>query len=157
MMFLENDDSAGESEAAAYQSVYPAPQDEPIIDAAAVRSAQYEGAYGIDTTSSEILQNGTRNSPALVSDRMQSSGAADSPFSGITRLLGSIGTAARDIGTAVGTVQRSVSGAPADYDRARLAAKNDNKLSQWWQYASTTDKITVGIGVLGLFFLLKKG
>lgn len=155
--------SGGESEAAAYQAANPAPQDTPEITPEMYTLGAYEGQYGIDTTYGEILTtSGTANSPPLESTPPQSSG--NTSFSGVQNLMGSIGGVlrsftglVRDAGTAVGTVQRTVNEAPATYERARSNAESGNKLGQWWQYSSTTDKLTVGIGLAGLYFLLRKG
>ena len=71
------------------------------------------------------------------------------------QLLGSIGTTARDLGTAVGKIQRDMRTASENYRQARDAAASGNSLSLWWQYASTTDKLMVGLAVVGIIVALK--
>lgn len=72
------------------------------------------------------------------------------PFTGLSKLLGSIGSTARDLGTAVGTVKRDVKRAGAEYRKAEDAAENGNKLQQWWKYSSDTDKLVVGLAFVGV-------
>ena len=76
-------------------------------------------------------------------------------WSGIHNLLGAIGTTARDLGTAVGSVKNAANTAKGQYNTAQQNAASGNKLGQWWQYSSTTDKIMVGIGVAGLVLVLR--
>lgn len=71
------------------------------------------------------------------------------------QLLGSIGKTARDVGTAVGTLQRDLKGASGQYEQARSSAASGNSLGTWWQYASTTDKLMVGLAVVAIFVALK--
>lgn len=110
----------------------------------------------LDNAQSETTLNGTQNTPPLVSTTMQTDTPGNSPFTGIQKLLGSIGPIARDFGTAVGTIKRQINGAPIEYQKAENAAATGDKASQWWQYSSTTDKLTVGIGLAGLFLLLRR-
>ena len=74
----------------------------------------------------------------------------------VTDVIGKIGAAARDIGTAVGTTVRAVKQAPINYKRAYNNAATGNSFGQWWQYASPGDKAMVVIGVVGLFLALRK-
>ena len=77
----------------------------------------------------------------------------------LMQILGSLGTYARDIGTAVGSVKRDINGVGRAYNTAYNQAANptpQNKLSQWWAYSSMTDKLTVGIGIAGRYYIAKK-
>ena len=105
--------------------------------------------------------NGTQNSLPVISDSRQSS--LDTPFSGLKNLMGSVGSVVKDItgtarnlGTAVGSIQRDLTGAPNEFERSRKAAES-GKLGTWLNRASTTDKLTVGIGIVGIILLLRKG
>ena len=95
------------------------------------------------------ILSGDGNSPPVQSD--------DSGQIASTALqkLGSIGDTARDLGTAIGTFRRNISGAGAQYRAAQDAAYNGNSLSTWWQYASTTDKLMVGLAVVAILVSLK--
>ena len=79
----------------------------------------------------------------------------------VLQILGSIGTTAKSLGTAVGKAQHDIASARTDFQTARVAQVNGNSLSTWWQMASTTDKLTVGIGAAGLmlavYLVVKKG
>lgn len=55
-----------------------------------------------------------------------------------------------DVGTAVGTIQRQAAQAKANYNAAQGAAASGNSLSTWWLYASTTDKLMVGLAIVGI-------
>lgn len=92
---------------------------------------------------------GDGNSPGVVSDT--SGQTSSSPL----QLLGSVGSTARDLGTAVGTLQRDLKNAGKNFSNARNAAANGNSLSTWWQYASTTDKMMVGLAALAILVALK--
>jgi type II secretory pathway component PulM len=50
----------------------------------------------------------------------------------------------------VGTVERDFNQAGENFQRARNNAKEGNKLAVWWDYAPTTEKVMVGIGIAGL-------
>jgi len=150
------DGSAGESEAANYIAANPAYQDIPVFTDEMYNAAVFEGT---NYTASEIALEGIANSPAVVSTDMQSS--AGSIFNTANGLMGAIGNIAnnvtllaRNVGTAVGTVKRTASQAETEYRVAEANAASGNKLQQWMQYSSTTDKLTVGIGVVGLLWLL---
>jgi hypothetical protein len=94
---------------------------------------------------SDVLVSGSVNQPPVISDQPESS--TNSPFGGITQLLGSIGTTARDLGTAVGTAKASIKGAGAAYRTAEHNAATGNSVGQWWQYSTTMDKVMVGLAV----------
>ena len=88
---------------------------------------------------------------------MSTPGQSGSPS--LMQILGSLGTYARDVGTAVGSVRRDITGAGRAYNTAYNQAANptpQNKLAQWWAYSSMTDKLTVGIGIAGLYYIAKK-
>lgn len=85
------------------------------------------------------------------------SAPADGPFTGLQNWLGSVGSvreAARDLGTAVGTVQRDLKAAQGEYTTARTNAKAGDGLAQWWQFASPMDKAMLGIAAAGLALMV---
>lgn len=96
----------------------------------------------------KILQ-GDGNSMPVQTD--SSGQVASTPL----QILGSIGSTARDLGTAVGTIKRDFKTAGAQYRNAENAASTGNSLSTWWQYASTTDKLMVGLAVVAIIVALK--
>jgi len=102
---------------------------------------------------SDVLVTGDANTPPTISDTPVTS--VGSVFSGIHNLLGGIATIARDTGTIVGETRRIRDTAATQYQSANNAAYTGNKGATWWQYASTTDKVMIGIGVLGLLLVLK--
>lgn len=107
---------------------------------------------------SDILVEGRDNGSVLpvVSDTSQYS--TSSPFAGIGNVLGSIGTTARDLGTAVGTAQRTVADAKNNYTTAKNAAASGNSISTFWLYATPTEKAMIILAVAGIavVFLGKK-
>ncbi len=79
--------------------------------------------------------------------------AIDGAFTGLKNLTGSLGTLttrARELGTAVGTVQRQIQGSGAEFTAARRQAVSGDKMGQWWAYASTTDKVLIGLAAVGV-------
>lgn len=109
-----------------------------------------------------IMGDGTVNYVPLTSDKPQSS--AGSPYSGIGNFLGSIGTTVQNLpaiaqsaGTLVGTAQHNIAQAGTNYTNAQQAAASGNQLSTWWQYASTTDKLMIGLAVVGILIAMKAG
>lgn len=99
------------------------------------------------TFESDTLILGTPNDPPVISDLPQSNGDW---WSGIKNVLGSVGTIARDVGTAVGNAERARTAASQQYQTARTNARNDNKIMQWWQYSSTQDKVMAGLALVGV-------
>jgi len=107
----------------------------------------------LDVLASDAALNGGVNTPPLIGS--PASSPADSPFTGIGNWLGSIGTVARDLGTAVGTIRHDIAVAGPNYRAAERAAANPSptsKLQQWWLYASGTDKAVILLGGLGVMF-----
>lgn len=105
------------------------------------------GSFGSDL---ELSGSGGTPYP-LVTFEPQSS--ERSPFAGVLDLLGSIGTTARDIGTAVGTIERAKDEASGEYQAARNAAKSGSvfgTMHQAWLYATPMEKTMVILGVLGV-------
>lgn len=112
-------------------------------DVAAAEAA----AYGSPTS----VTGGANNLPT-VSDEPQGGWYNDTLF-----LLGSVGRTARDLGTAVGTARRdidaavaAVEGAPAQYQTAQRNAHTGNRLGQWFQYATPTDKVMALLAIAGI-------
>lgn len=103
---------------------------------------------GIDN--SDVLIVGEPNSLPTVSDTPEA--ASSSGWDDLKNILGSIGTTARDVGTAVGTAQANLKNAGAQYKAGQQAASNPNtgKLQTWWLYSSSTDKLMVGLAVAAL-------
>lgn len=99
---------------------------------------------------SDQLLYGSANDAPIVSTPMQSS--ESSPFSKLIDLLGSVGTVARDLGTAVGKTEADLKAASGEYKTARANALSGNTLGTWWQYASMTDKLVVGLAAAGVVF-----
>lgn len=99
---------------------------------------------------SDQLLYGSANDAPTVSTPMQTSNG--SPFSKLVDLLGSIGTVARDLGTAVGKTEADIKAAQGNYQTARQNALSGNTLGTWWQYASMTDKLVVGLAAAGVVF-----
>lgn len=101
---------------------------------------------------SDEALTGARNTLPVVSDK-----PAQGAFSSFRDLMGSVGTIARDVGTTVGTVRRDlknaedqIRGAAPEYRTAQRNAYTGNRVGQWWQYATMTDKVIVGLAVLTL-------
>lgn len=107
---------------------------------------------------SDILVDGDRYSPPTVSYQPAS---GEGLWDRAQDLLGSVGdiartvtTTARDIGTAVGTVQRIGDEAPVVYREARTNARSGNTIGQWWQYASVGEKVMVGLAAAGVLIAI---
>jgi len=119
--------------------------------------AEDEGSYSDDIQSFDdlpILQ-GDGNSPPVQSDTMPQGGR--SILDTLGGMVGNISQYARDLGTAVGQVQRDVKGADDAFKGARDAQLHGSNLSTWWQYTSTTDKVMIGLAALGVGLVLWKG
>lgn len=117
------------------------------IDDAMLSIGGVDGPY-----ESDRLVTGSGGGIPTVSDEPETS-----LYTRAQDLLGSVGElarsatrTARDIGTAVGTIEREFDGAGDAYKEARTNARAGNGLGQWWQYASTTDKIMAGLAVVGI-------
>lgn len=76
-------------------------------------------------------------------------------FKAIKDVIGNLSSIARDVGSAVGTAQRQIKQAPIVYNQARTNAASGNAIGQWWQYSSQTDKIMVGLAVVGIIVALR--
>ncbi len=100
--------------------------------------------------SDDILTGAGFNDPALVAMAPQSPSDAGWSFQSIMDAIGNLGQTARDIGTVVGTAERDIKSVSGEYQTARNNAKTGNRLGQWWDYAPTTEKVMVGIGLAGL-------
>lgn len=73
----------------------------------------------------------------------------------VTQILGSAPTVARDVGTAIGDTQRQLGSLGKIFSGARSNAASGNGLGTWWAYASTTDKLMVGLAVVGIVVALR--
>lgn len=96
---------------------------------------------------------GDNNSPPLQTDLTYQSASST------LQKLGSIDYSklATSVGTAVGTIEKEIKQIGPNYNAAQQAASSTNPLSglaTWWQYASTTDKLMVGLAVLGIVVAL---
>jgi hypothetical protein len=100
---------------------------------------------------SGILLSGGNGVPPAIGETPQ-----ENKSFGLKDFLGSIGssvktlaTGARDIGTAVGTVQGAANQAKIDFNTARKDAATPtikSKVHQWWTFSTTNDKIVAGLG-----------
>ena len=130
-------------------------------------------AYGVETAfgdfslsdvqASDVLVegDGSPNTLPVYSDTPQSS--MDSPYSGYSNIMGTVGDTiqnlpaiARSAGTAIGTAQYKIQQAQRQFSGARNAAANNNGIATWWAYASTTDKMMIGLAVIGIIIALEK-
>lgn len=116
-----------------------------------------DNTYSADITSYDDLPvlQGDGNSPPVQSDTMPQ--ASRSVLETLGGMVGNISQYARDLGTAVGQVQRDIKGADDAFKGARDAQLSGNNLSTWWQYTSTTDKVMIGLAALGVGLVLWKG
>ena len=99
----------------------------------------------------DAILTGAPNDLPVISSNQQTS--VDSPFTTFRQLLGSIGSvaqSARDVGTAVGTVQRDIDNAGKTYNNARVNARTGNSAAQWWNYSNPTDKMMIVLAALGV-------
>ena len=92
---------------------------------------------------------GSRSVIPVQTDTTPSSSAS------LVQLLGSAPTIARDVGAAVGTAQRDLAGIGPAFNQARNSTSSGNSLATWWQYASTTDKLMVGLAIVGIVVALR--
>jgi hypothetical protein len=113
--------------------------------------------------SSDVLVegDGTYNQVPTITDSPQSN--SDGPYTGWQNLLGSIGTTIQNapkigtaLGTAVGNAEHNINQGVANYNHAQSAAASGNNLSTWFQNASTTDKLMIGLAVIGIIVALEK-
>lgn len=87
----------------------------------------------------------------------QSDQPAGGAYNSFLDLMGSIGTTARDVGTAVGTVRADLRaaedqarGAVVQYRTAQHNANTGNRVGQFWQYATPVEKVMVGLAIIGV-------
>lgn len=115
--------------------------------------------YG-DTTDAVIVEVPTNdtvtgdNTLPTVSTDMQNSN--DSAFSGFMNKLGSIGTTATQVGTAVGTAQRQINGAENNFKSARNAASSGNTPATFWLYATPVEKAMIILAVMAIVVTVSK-
>lgn len=119
----------------------------PVADATTYYEADGSSS---NTTNTDVIDYGTKTALPMVSTPLQGSGAAQAPFGSIKDLLGGLSTAARDAGSFVGTVQRSVAQAPKDFTAAQTAAQKNDKISQFFMYATPVEKMMAVVAVAGL-------
>lgn len=87
---------------------------------------------------------------------------SDQTHSGNADTLNKLGSAisdpnlARNLGSAVGSIEKQIQGFSGQFNAAKNATATGNSLSTWWMYASTTDKLMVGLAVLGIVVVLVK-
>lgn len=116
----------------------------------------YSGVNPSDapTNSDDLLTGGNGGPPAIGETPQQNTQFSMKDFLGsLGSAAKSVSTAARDIGTAVGTVQGTAKQAEIDYKNAKVEAASptiSSKLRQWWNFSSTNDKIIAGLGVAGV-------
>lgn len=119
--------------------------------------------YAVPNYESETLVNGdnSSNTYPVISDDLQSS--SNTSFSGVQNLLGSVGSVVTNLpkigtslGTVVGTAKHDVNQGIANYNNAQSAASKGNNLSTWWQFASTTDKIMIGLAVIAIVIAVRE-
>lgn len=97
---------------------------------------------------------GTNTLPT-VSEPMQSTDNSDYGKT-IGQVLGSAVSTARDVGTIVGTVRRTGSDAQKTYTTAQANAASGNKVGQFWQYATPTEKAMIVLAVVAIVVTLRK-
>ena len=146
----------GESAAAAYMAANGEQTQDPNITGDMMVAGVAEG---INLTQSEQVQNGSPNQLNLVSTQMQTSGPGNGAITTLSNLLGNVRGIAAQIGGAVGSIRNAGNEAKTGYQVGLNAGSRptaSNKLQYWLATASTTDKLTVGIGILGLVLLFRK-
>ena len=98
------------------------------------------------------IMNGDGNNLPVVSTQT-AAGAASA-----LQILGSAGKLATQAGTAVGNIQKQLASVGPNFNNARVAASSTNPLSGlsvWWQNAPTTDKLMVGLAIVGILVALR--
>lgn len=94
------------------------------------------------------------NAYPTLSTEMQNSN--DSAFNTFVSKLGSIGTTAIQLGTAVGSTQRQIDMAKNNYNAARVNARSGNSLGTFWLYASPTEKAMIALAAVAIVVTLVK-
>ena len=119
----------------------------------------YDVGLGLDTTS--LLGDG--NAPPLVSDPPQSATSGTAGAGTTQNLLGSVGSLISNapkigtsLGTALGTAENNIKTGISNFTGSSTAAASGNSLSVWWANAATTDKVMIGLAVVGIIVALKK-
>lgn len=100
--------------------------------------------------SNDVNFVGNANNLPMISTPPQT--AINSPYNAITDALGAIRGIARDAGTVVGDIRRTIDQAPKDYNRAAANAQSGNKMGQIFQYMTPAEKIMLAVAVIGLGF-----
>lgn len=86
---------------------------------------------------------------------------SDTPEVGNASVLQKLGSiditsTARNAGAIVGSIAQQIKTAGATFNASRSAASSGNSIALWWQYASMTDKLVVGLAALGIIVVLVK-
>jgi hypothetical protein len=144
-IFIENE---GESEAAAYQAVNPAGQDEPTITPGMMGAAVIDGA-GDNTPGNPV--SGDANALPILSDTPQSS--INTVFRRAQDFMGAIGTAVRGFGASAGALQQSVT--DAGKTMAVAKTKPRGSLSVWWANSTGSEKLVAVAAVAALYSAAK--
>ena len=115
------------------------------------------------STQAEVGLTGTANSPTLMTDPGQV--ATGSTLDGALAKLGSIGNAitrtARQLGSAVGSVNRTIGAVPGQYQAGLDAANTSNNVirrspgaraGDLWAGASPGERLALGIAAVALLY-----
>ena len=115
------------------------------------------GSVEGDENAEVIVEGGGDTIPTVGQEGQKPADTSISGYS-VRDVLGVItgaAKAAKDVGTAVGTIQREAKQIPINYSTARNAAASGNVLQTWWIQSSQTDKLMVAIGIVGLVIAFK--
>ena len=100
----------------------------------------------------------TGNMPQLTGDNNSLPVVSTSTVSGaanVAQLLGSAGTTATQLGTAIGNAQKQLASVVPNFKAGLAAGSSTNPLSAWLANASTTDKLLVGLSIVAIVVALK--
>lgn len=116
-------------------------------------SVDSSGGTVVETIPANDDITGTNSLPTVSTDMQNSN---DSAFSGFLNKLGSIGTTATQLGTAVGTAQHNVKVAQSNFNTARTAAATGNTPATFWLYATPVEKAMIVLAVVAIFVTASK-
>lgn len=97
-----------------------------------------------------VSSSGDNNSLPLLSDVTTPTSTSNSWLQQFGSALTNLPKTAAQLGTVVGTAKADIAAAKSNYNLAQSSAASNNALGVWWANASMTDKLMVGLAVVGI-------
>lgn len=103
-----------------------------------------------------LVSDITTQMPAGSLNQTGSGGSPGGVLGSILSEIQALPKQAASAGTLVGTIKSDLNQAKVNYAAGQTAASTNNSLATWWLYASTTDKLIVGLTAATVLIMLMK-